>query len=58
MFCKHNYNVISQIETKSQAEQLHEMGLRPNTHTYFNKKYVTILKCDKCNKIKKIVIKC
>lgn len=57
MFCKHNYNIISQFETKSHVEQLHEYGLRPNTHTSFDKKSVTILKCEKCNKIKKIIIK-
>ena len=57
MFCRHDYVKIESYETKSQAEQLHEMHLRPNTHSSFDKKYVTILKCTQCGKIKTIKVK-
>jgi hypothetical protein len=55
-FHKHNYLVLDKIETKSEAEQLSEMGLRPNTHSNYHKQYITILKCSICGKIKTIKI--
>ena len=56
MFCKHDFVILESYEMESQAEQLHEMGLRPNTYTNFIKKHVTILKCTKCSRIKKIIV--
>lgn len=57
MFCKHNYSLVESIETKSEFEQVTEAGLRPNTHNSFSKKYIQIFKCEKCNKLKKMVTK-
>ena len=57
LFCNHDFIVLESYETKSQAEQLHDMQLRPNTYSSFTKKHVTILKCTKCSKIKKIIVK-
>ena len=57
MFCKHDFVVLESFHTKSQAEQLREMHLVPNTWSSFTKKYITILKCTKCPKIKKIVVR-
>jgi len=57
LFCKHDYELISEVDTKSEAEQLHSMGLRPMTLSSFTKKYILVLKCTVCGKIKKIVTK-
>lgn len=54
---RHNYEIINQFETKSETEQLHEMGLRPNTHSSFSKKYITDFRCSICGKQKRKVIK-
>lgn len=57
MFCRHSYDVVYQDETKSEAEQLASLGLRPNTHSSFVKKYIVILRCSKCGKIKQFVVR-
>ena len=54
---RHNYNIINQFETKSEAEQLHEMGLRPKTCSSFQKLYVTDFKCSICGKLKRKIVK-
>ncbi len=54
---RHIYDIINQFETKSVAEQLHDMHLRPNTHTSFCKKYITDFKCSICGKLKRKIVK-
>ena len=53
---RHEYVLIDKTVTDSQAEILFEMGLRPNTHTSFTKKYVSVFQCRICNKLKVIKV--
>lgn len=54
---KHSYKILTQVETKSEAEQLYSMGLKPNTHSSFTKKYMVVAECSVCGKLKKFIMK-
>lgn len=54
LFCRHDFNLIKEIITESEAEQLFRMGLKPNYGTSLKKKCIMIFKCIKCKKIKKL----
>jgi len=53
LFCNHDYSKTAHFVTQSEAEMLKEMGLQPNTHSNFQKKYITDYKCMKCRKLKR-----
>jgi len=57
LFCKHDYNVISEITTKSPIEVAKEngMSITKGNGYLFDRKHIVILKCAKCNKIQRYV---
>ena len=63
LFCKHDWEVLSDITTKSQIE--HIMDVAPNISNYSYpgycnlalRKRILIYKCNKCGKLEKLVEK-
>jgi hypothetical protein len=54
LFCAHDYEIINEFTVMSKAEMIHGLGLKPNTHTSFKRKYITDLKCNHCRKHKRL----
>lgn len=59
MFCKHKWDLVSEVTTKSKAEDLRNLG---NLEIYgrslqhlSNRKFIQLLKCDSCGKLKRFV---
>jgi len=58
IFCKHDYEIINQFETKSIFEQFEKRFTNiEGNYLIFRKKYITDFKCKKCKKLKRFVIK-
>lgn len=57
IFCRHDWELISETKTKSKIEQMIEMGANPTTVPAYmmEKKLIQILKCKKCSKLKRFV---
>ena len=58
MFCKHDWKLLSSTTTESQLEHADKLGLRitrGGTTLMLRRKYIQIVKCDKCGKVKKFV---
>lgn len=57
MFCKHKWELISETTTKSKAEHYRDTGGRitEGSETLLERKFIQLLKCDKCGKLKKLV---
>lgn len=63
MFCKHEWEVLSETMTESQFEHAMKV-LKPSTQGKFtipgqmscaDRKYIQIVCCDKCGKLKRFV---
>lgn len=56
IFCKHDWQLLSEIVTESNAEQAKRIGLK-NVKGFFvfDRKLVQIVTCKKCGKLKKFV---
>jgi hypothetical protein len=59
VFCKHEWNKITETTTESKAEQLNKMGVYgfPIWSEWLVKKYICILQCKKCGKLSKTIKK-
>jgi hypothetical protein len=54
--CKHDFEIIKSFVTESEVEQLVRLHYKPTNLMSTTKKNVTILRCRRCSKIKKIVV--
>lgn len=55
LFCAHDYKLINQFEMMSEFDIVVKNGRVPNTWNSQARKVVTDYKCNKCNKIKRLV---
>lgn len=57
MFCKHKWRKLSEITTKSKAQQLAELGATTLTGSLvmLERRHIVILACDECGATKKFV---
>ena len=57
MFCQHKWKLISETTTKSRMEHLTEIGVSEvsNLHKAADRKYIQIVACDECGKLKRFV---
>lgn len=58
MFCKHDWEILSEHTTESQIEHANNMGImitEGGSTLMFERKFIQIIKCDKCGKIKRYV---
>lgn len=60
MFCKHDWQVVDKQVLESPMEQMDRLEKMEITKAnggleYFRKKYICVLKCSKCYKIKTVV---
>ena len=58
--CRHKWEVLKSFDTESRSEQAKRLGQHHSSftvvqHDMLKKKNVTILSCNKCGKVKKIV---
>lgn len=57
IFCKHNWEKVTEKEIKSPAEKCgNPGGWRTLLAWYFESTYVCILKCKKCGKLDKTIV--
>jgi hypothetical protein len=54
LFCVHDYEMTHEFEIPSKADMISSLGLKPNTHTSFKRKYITDMKCTNCKKHKRL----
>lgn len=57
-FCKHKWKILQDITTESWLEHTKKLGLNPLsalTFHYFERKYITIVVCEHCGKLKRFV---
>lgn len=57
LFCEHDYELINQIELKSEYDIVVESGFTPKTTLNITRKVITDYKCTKCNKMKRLTAK-
>jgi hypothetical protein len=59
MFCKHNYKKVNQFETKSQIEVANQVDATFSGAggRQLKKKYITDYTCEKCGKLKRLIVK-
>ncbi len=58
LFCSHKWTVLCEKTTESKVEHLKKMGYTERgdvDHSIMGRKFINILSCDKCGKIKKLV---
>ena len=57
MFCKHEWELISDTTTESQLELMHRLGRNPEkwTHSSMERKYIQVFVCKKCGKLRRFV---
>lgn len=57
MFCKHKWRKLSETTTKSQAQQLAELGASKMSGalSLLARQHIVILACDECGATKKFV---
>jgi hypothetical protein len=60
MFCKHKWVKVTETTTESKMEQASKMELQVKAtgdgmFEMFNKKYICILQCGNCGKLKRFV---
>lgn len=55
MLCKHNWELLSETVTESQAEQAKKIGCESVFTSQFDKKLIQIVTCKKCGKLKRFV---
>lgn len=57
MFCSHKWDLISEKTTESRVEhyaKLTGQAIKGSEHL-LSRKFIQLLKCDKCGKLKKLV---
>lgn len=57
LFCRHDYEIINQLEVKSEFDIVHESGRTPYSWLTFTRQIVTDMKCSKCKKFKRLIVK-
>lgn len=57
IFCKHKWQLVSENTTKSKAEHIEENGIvgKFSGGELLNRRFIQLLKCDKCGKLKRFV---
>lgn len=55
LFCKHDWEVLSDKVTESEIEMISRLGRTPKTYNSSLRKSITVVKCNNCGKIKKFV---
>ena len=57
IFCKHEWKVLSETTTKSRAEQVEDLGgmIKGCADSILSRKFIQIVTCDKCCKLKRFV---
>jgi hypothetical protein len=57
MFCKHEWKLLSETTTESKVEFLKklEISLEEAPYHALNRKFIQIVVCPKCNKLKRFV---
>ena len=57
MFCKHKWETLSEKTTKSQVEHARECGLilTKGGGDVLERKYIQVVTCTKCGKLKRFV---
>lgn len=57
LFCKHDWKILSEITTKSRIEVMVEAGCIEirNVFRAADRKYIQIITCVKCGKLKRFV---
>lgn len=57
LFCKHEWQVISEQKTESQLEQIIRLGghVTKGNEIMMDRKLIQICQCHKCHKIKRFV---
>ena len=53
--CKHDWKIIKETVIPSISDLAQEVGKGGSMTPHFVRKYVTILACEKCGKLKKFV---
>lgn len=59
MFCKHDWKILSEVTTESRLETLSKLGIKINEAPWsaMKKKFIQIVACSKCGKLKRFVEK-
>lgn len=57
LFCRHKYEKISEKNIPSEVDLVRSYGYKPNHYHSTVRQYVTILTCEKCGKLKTIILK-
>ena len=57
LFCDHNFEFTKQFEVKSEFDIVHESGHAPSTLCSLTRKTVTDFKCEKCKKLKRLIVR-
>ena len=55
MFCKHEWKVISETTTKSELDMLIAAGAIEIENVSSKRKFIQVISCDKCGKLKRFV---
>ena len=57
LFCNHKWSLLSETVTKCKAELLVSIGCTnvKNLHDPVDRKFIQIVTCDKCGKLKRFV---
>lgn len=57
MFCKHEWEVLSETITKSQAEHAVEVGLcvKKGSELILERKHIQVFHCKKCGRLERFV---
>jgi hypothetical protein len=57
MFCKHEWELISETTTKSRVEVLKELGATRLKGVWYpvDRKFIQVFHCKKCGKLKRFV---
>lgn len=57
MFCKHKWEILSEITTKSKVEHAVELGMKikRSSEDVCERKHIQVITCSKCGKLKRFV---
>ena len=58
MFCRHKWDLLSETTTESKIEHLTKVTnieIEEGRESLLSRKFIQLLKCDKCGKLEKLV---